>query len=51
MDRRTLRWVYDLSGFASAILIGLGAASWLVGIGILLGFAAIHAAIEEAATS
>ncbi len=47
MDRKTLAWVYDVAGFASAILIGLGTSSWLVGIGVLLGFAAIHAATEK----
>ena len=42
-------WPYDLAGAGSAILIGLGASSWLVGIGVLLGITAIRCAVDSAA--
>ena len=44
-----LHWGYDLSGAGSAVLIGLGTSSWLIGFGVLLGIAAIHCAIDLAA--
>jgi len=48
MIKSPLRWAYDLAGAGSAILIGLGTQSWLIGFGVLLGIAAVRCAVDLA---
>jgi len=45
MDIEALSTIFQVSGFISSVLIGLGTSSWLLGIGTFFGFTAIYVGI------